>query len=231
MISTRGFTRNSTMATPASSSLSPSGTTNVGSLPTNAEDRDKTISTPASSTAPAATSSASYLGPPWQGGSAGGARGGQNSWRWGPWGNTPTTIVTLTTTVDASQSSTTEVTSQTPLPNDMGSGDRKGGMDISGPVAAGIGAGVSIGLLGIGVVVYLCIKRLRRRGNRSVKAEGESEDGNRTSDEFWPPYDYSASNEIPVELPATRQPQEMCAETKPLEKDSSSRSFGEQESL
>ncbi|KAI0441058.1 hypothetical protein F4803DRAFT_524830 [Xylaria telfairii] len=146
--------------------------------------------------------------------------GGHNSW---PWGGIPTTVLTLTTTVPYTQSFSTPGASQSSSPSPTASETGKNGVNISGPVAAGIGAGASVGLLGIGIVVYLCIKYYsRRRGLRSSK-EQESDHVEASSTSFWPPYPFSASNESPVELSAIRQPQEMCAKTRPQEKDSSNR--------
>ncbi|KAH8162333.1 hypothetical protein CIB48_g5918 [Xylaria polymorpha] len=155
---------------------------------------------------------------------------GQNAWSWygghnpGPWGGIPTTVLTLTTTVPYTQSSSTPGASESSSPSPMVSETRKNGVNISGAVAAGIGAGASVGLLGIGIVVYLCIQYYsRRRRHRSSKEQG-SDHVEASSDGFWPPYPFSASNESPIELSAIRQPQEMCAETRPQEKDSSNRS-------
>ncbi|KAI0550411.1 hypothetical protein F4679DRAFT_210568 [Xylaria curta] len=139
-----------------------------------------------------------------------------------PWGAMPTPVLTLTTTIAYTQLSSTLGASHSSSPSPIGSETRENG-NISGPVAAGIGASASIGLLGIGVIVYLCTKYSRRRRRQSAKRKGSVDDVV-TSDEFWPSYPYPASNEFPVELSAIRLPQEMCAKTKPQEKDSSNRS-------
>ncbi|KAI0856884.1 hypothetical protein F4860DRAFT_491566 [Xylaria cubensis] len=145
---------------------------------------------------------------------------GHYSW---PWGAVPTPVLTLTTTTAYTQLSSTPGASHSSSPSPIGSETRENGVNISGPVAAGIGASASIGLLGIGIVIYLCTKYSRRRRRQSAKGK-ESVLVEITSDEFWPPYPYSASNEFPVELSAIRLPQEMCAKTRPQEKDSSNRS-------
>ncbi|KAI1748232.1 hypothetical protein F4782DRAFT_517755 [Xylaria castorea] len=157
----------------------------------------------------------------WQDGPPGWTLGtGHYSW---PWGGIPTPVLTLTTTVAYSQSSSTLSAPKSSSPSPMGSETRENGVNISGPVAAGIGAGASVGLLGIGIVVYLCTKHSRRRRRRLAKGK-RSDHVEIASDDFWPPYPFSASNESSVELSAIRLPQEMCAETKPQEKDSLNRS-------
>ncbi|KAI1199352.1 hypothetical protein F5X97DRAFT_296861 [Nemania serpens] len=141
-------------------------------------------------------------------------------WSW-PWTGNPTTFVTVATTVtDTKPPPTTEIF-LTPAPSPTASlRNSTGGIDISGPVAAGIGAAASVGLFVIGIAVALfCTKCSRRRKGQSSagQASGSEEI---VSDIAWPPYLYSASNDdSAVELSATRQPKEMCAETRPQEKD------------
>ncbi|KAJ8127345.1 hypothetical protein O1611_g6291 [Lasiodiplodia mahajangana] len=144
---------------------------------------------------------------------------GHRSWRWD---GIPTSVVTHTATVTYTHPRPTADVSKPSSPNPTMSSTRTGGIEVDGLTAAGIGIGTGIGLLGIGiVVVYFCTRR-SRRPKRQKPLEKPS-DGDETTDNFtWPSYPYSTSNnESPVELPAIRQPEEMCAETKPQEKDAS----------
>ncbi|KAI0099295.1 hypothetical protein GGR51DRAFT_395202 [Nemania sp. FL0031] len=142
-----------------------------------------------------------------------------------PWSGIPTTVVTHTATVTYTQSPPTTDVSQPLSPSPTASIPGPAGIEISGFVAAGIGVGTGIGLLGIGVaVIYFCRTSSRRRKHQT--AVGQASINNETTDDIiWPPYPYPASNiETPLELPTTQEPKEMCAETKPLEKDASNRS-------
>ncbi|KAI1349356.1 hypothetical protein F5Y01DRAFT_316795 [Xylaria sp. FL0043] len=138
------------------------------------------------------------------------------------WGRIPTTVITLASTVTYTESSPTAKASQSSSQDPTASGIRPNGLDISGPVAAGIGVGASIGLLGLCLVVgYLYRKRSHRRRRISSPNASGSEKNN---DGTWPPYLYSASNESPVELSTARQPKEMCGETMPRGKNMSNHS-------
>ncbi|GAW15121.1 hypothetical protein ANO14919_045300 [Xylariales sp. No.14919] len=160
--------------------------------------------------------SVSQNGPPWQGG------WGSHSGPWpGPWGGFPPTIITRASTVTYTEPPPTAQASQISPLEPNSSETRTDSYNISGPVAAGIGVGASIGLLGICIVVmYLYRKHFRwRKGlSSSVQTSGDAKTNRNT---LWPPYPYSASNETPVELSAIRPPKEMSAETRPLEKDAS----------
>ncbi|KAI1305516.1 hypothetical protein F5Y03DRAFT_356156 [Xylaria venustula] len=152
---------------------------------------------------------------PWQGGRTPGA----GPWS-GLWGGTPTTIITLASTVTYTDPGSTAKVSQSSSIDPTASEFRNNGLDISGPAAAGIGIGASVGLLGLCLaVVYFYRMRSRRpRHQSSAQTLGSDKPG----DGVWPPYPYSASNESPVELSATLQPKEMYAETRSREKDASS---------
>ncbi|KAI0450389.1 hypothetical protein F5B21DRAFT_491082 [Xylaria acuta] len=204
-------------------SVSPSGTAKDAIPPTNERHGDQGVGTTTISRIREVTISGQNAWPR-QGAPPGWTLdAGHHSW---PWGGIPTAVLTFTTTVAYTQSSSTLGTSQLSSPSQMASGIRKDGINISGPVAAGIGAGAGVGLFAIGIAVYLCTKHSRRRRRQSSKEQG-SDHVKTTSDDFSPPYPFSASNESPVELSAIRQPQEMCAETRPQEKDSSNRSESE----
>ncbi|KAI1281596.1 hypothetical protein F5Y07DRAFT_411676 [Xylaria sp. FL0933] len=138
------------------------------------------------------------------------------------WDRTPTTVITLASTVIYTELSPTAKASQSSAQDPTASGIRPNGLDISGPAAAGIGVGASVGLLGLCLAVG-CVYRKRshrRRRISSPNASGSEE----TNDGTWPPYLYSASNESPVELSAARQPKEMCGETTPRGKSISNHS-------
>ncbi|KAI0804870.1 hypothetical protein GGR55DRAFT_681501 [Xylaria sp. FL0064] len=132
------------------------------------------------------------------------------------WGRTPTTVITLASTVTYTESSPTAKASQSSAQDPTASRIRSNGLDISGPAAAGIGVGASVGLLGLCLAVgYFYRKRSRgRKRTSSPNATGNE----KANDDIWPPYLYSASNESPVELSAVRQPKEMCGKTTPREK-------------
>ncbi|KAI0967969.1 hypothetical protein F4678DRAFT_444141 [Xylaria arbuscula] len=154
---------------------------------------------------------------PWQGGRTPGA--GPRS---GLWGGTPTTVITLASTVIYTDPGSTAKVSQSSSLDPTTSEIRNNGLDISGPAAAGIGIGASVGLLGLCLAaVYFYRRRSRRPRHQSSAQTSESD---KPGDDAWPPYPYSASNESPVELSATLQPKEMHAETRRREKDASSSS-------
>ncbi|KAI8949899.1 hypothetical protein F4801DRAFT_551431 [Xylaria longipes] len=216
-MTTRGC-KNSTMTIPGS--VSPSGTAKDAFPPRNEQHGGQGLGTTTTLRVREVMSSDGNA-QSWQGGPPGWTPGaGHYSW---PWGGSPTTVLTLTTTVAYTQSSSMLGASQSSSPSPMASAIRKDGVNISGPIAASIGVGASVGLLGIGIVVYLCTKYSRRRRRQSSKEKG-SDNVETTGDDSWPPYPFSASNESPVELSAIRQPQEMCAKSRPQEKDSSNRS-------
>ncbi|KAI0432690.1 hypothetical protein F5Y09DRAFT_132382 [Xylaria sp. FL1042] len=158
----------------------------------------------------------------------------QNMWPWhggwtpgvGPWpgqrGGTPTAVVTLASTVTYTQPHPTAKASQSSSQEPTASRARFNGLDISGPAAAGIGVGASVGLLGLclAVIFFYRIRSRRSKHQSAAKASGSD----KTSDDIWPPYLYSASNEAPVELSAIRQPKEMCAGTRSREKNVSNHS-------
>ncbi|KAI0512907.1 hypothetical protein F5B22DRAFT_648258 [Xylaria bambusicola] len=155
---------------------------------------------------------------------------GQNAWPWngdwtaggnpwsGRWGGMPTTVITLASTVTYTDPQSTAKTSQSTPVVPMASETGIEGLDISGPVAAGIGVGASVGLLGLCLgAAYVCRKGLRR--NRHQLSLVQTTKHIKTDDVIWPPYLYSASNESPIELSATRSPKELDTEVRPREQD------------
>ncbi|KAI0469355.1 hypothetical protein F4859DRAFT_523190 [Xylaria cf. heliscus] len=196
-----------------SGSISPSGTAKDAIPPIDERHMDQEILGTTTTHSVREVTNSDQTPRSWGGGPAGWIPGVGYSSR--PWGGIPTTVLTLTATVSYTQSS------QSLSPTPMATEARKGGVNISGPAAAGIGAGAGAGLLIIGIVVYLCTNHSHRRSRQSAKELG-SVHVKTSSDNLWPPYPFPASNESPVELAAVRLPQEMCAETRPQEKDSSS---------
>ncbi|KAJ3575754.1 hypothetical protein NPX13_g3925 [Xylaria arbuscula] len=149
---------------------------------------------------------------PWHRGSPDG-----NPWT-GQWGGIPTTIITLASTVTYTEPPSTAQLSQISTSIPKPPEDRKEGMGISGPVAAGIGIGASVGLLGLCLVVaYLFRRRSRRQGRQSSSLQ--KSEGIKTGDGIWPTYPYSASNEAPIELSASRPTKELDAATKHRQQD------------
>ncbi|KAI1424819.1 hypothetical protein F5Y12DRAFT_750327, partial [Xylaria sp. FL1777] len=158
----------------------------------------------------------------------------QKSWVWhgswapgdGPWSvqrdTIPTTCVTLASTVTYTEPHSSAQMSQSSSIDPTASEIRTASLDISGPAAAGIGVGTSVGLLGLYLAaVYFYRKRSNRHRHQSlVQTSGNDKLG----DGIWPPYPYSASNEWAVELSAIRQSKEMCAETRVRGKDVSNHS-------
>ncbi|KAI1110967.1 hypothetical protein F5Y14DRAFT_427021 [Nemania sp. NC0429] len=142
-----------------------------------------------------------------------------------PWDRHPATFIAVTATVTDMKPPHTTDTFPSSEPSSTASRSLAGGNNISGPMAAGLGAASSVVLFGIGIAVVL----FRKKGSRlcwgqssAGKASGNEE---QISDIAWPPYHYSASNDdSPFELSAICQPKEMCAETKPQEKDASDHS-------
>ncbi|KAI3323973.1 hypothetical protein HD806DRAFT_80094 [Xylariaceae sp. AK1471] len=166
------------------------------------------------------TVSATQKAWPWQFGPPGWTPGAN------PWSQ-PTTVITLASTVTYTQQPLTVDVSQSSAPASTTSEIRTNGMGISGAAAAGIGIGASIGLFGLGIgVLYICNKfshrRKRQRSQGLILESQDSDEQKANDDALWPPYPYSASNEFPVELSTIRQPEEMCAKSKPQEKDASS---------
>lgn len=155
---------------------------------------------------------------PWHGGwTAGG-----NPWT-GRWGGMPGTIITFASTVTYTEPPSTAEASQISPAIPKPSESRMEGIDVSGPVAAGIGVGASVGLLGLCLVVAYFYKK-RSRGQWRQSSSLQTSEGIKGSDGIWPKYPYSASNESPIELSASRPPKELDTVTRLQQQDLSNNS-------